>query len=38
VVARYGYIEDWEDPRQWEADDMIDDIEHLRRWLKQHVL
>jgi N-acetyl-D-muramate 6-phosphate phosphatase len=38
VVARYGYIEDREDPRQWEADDMIDDIAQLRRWLKRHVL
>lgn len=38
LVARYGYIEDWEDPRRWGADDMIDDIAQLRRWLKQHVL
>lgn len=38
VVARYGYIEDREDPRRWGADDMIDDIAQLRRWLKQHIL
>lgn len=38
LVARYGYIEDLEDPLQWGADDMIDDVAQLRRWLKQHVL
>lgn len=37
VVARYGYIEDGEDPLRWGADDMIDDVAQLRRWLKQHV-
>ncbi|HEY3486668.1 MAG TPA: phosphoglycolate phosphatase [Gammaproteobacteria bacterium] len=38
VVARYGYIEVDEDPRQWGADDMIDHVDDLRRWIKQHVL
>jgi phosphoglycolate phosphatase len=38
LVARYGYIEAREDPRQWGADDMIDDIAQLQRWLQQHVL
>jgi N-acetyl-D-muramate 6-phosphate phosphatase len=38
AVALYGYIENGDDPRQWGADDMIDDIEHLRRWLHQHIL
>lgn len=38
LVARYGYIEDWENPREWGADAMIDDIAQLRRWLKQHIL
>jgi 2-phosphoglycolate phosphatase len=38
VVALYGYIEDGEDPRQWGADDMIDDIGQLRHWLRRHIL
>jgi N-acetyl-D-muramate 6-phosphate phosphatase len=38
LVARYGYIESHEDPGLWGADDMIEDIEHLRRWIRQHIL
>jgi 2-phosphoglycolate phosphatase len=38
LVARYGYIESHEEPRLWGADDMIEDIGHLRRWVRQHIL
>jgi 2-phosphoglycolate phosphatase len=38
AVALYGYIENHENPHQWGADDMIDDIAHLRRWVQQHIL